>query len=240
MTLGAMILAAGRGERMRPLSDACPKPLLEAGGKPLIVWQIEALARAGLRRIVINAAHLADDLVARLGDGRALGVSLAWSIEPEALETAGGIATALPLLPPGPAVIVSADIWSTFDYATLLQRAAAMARGGTAPRVHLVMVPNPAYHPAGDFALVPGSADSVARVALDGDARLTYANIGVYDTALFGELPRGTKLKLLPLLRDWIARGLASGERYDGPWANVGTPGDLASLDAVLRQAQPN
>jgi MurNAc alpha-1-phosphate uridylyltransferase len=240
MTLGAMILAAGRGERMRPLSDACPKPLLEAGGKPLIVWQIEALARAGLRRIVINAAHLADDLVARLGDGRALGVSLAWSIEPEALETAGGIATALPLLPPGPAVIVSADIWSTFDYATLLQRAAAMARGGTAPRVHLVMVPNPAYHPAGDFALVPGSADSVARVALDGDARLTNANIGVYDTALFGELPRGTKLKLLPLLRDWIGRGLASGERYDGPWANVGTPGDLASLDAVLRQAQPN
>jgi MurNAc alpha-1-phosphate uridylyltransferase len=240
MTLGAMILAAGRGERMRPLSDACPKPLLEAGGKPLIVWQIEALARAGLRRIVINAAHLADDLVARLGDGRALGVSLAWSIEPEALETAGGIATALPLLPPGPAVIVSADIWSTFDYATLLQRAAAMARGGTAPRVHLVMVPNPAYHPAGDFALVPGSADSVARVALDGDARLTYANIGVYDTALFGELPRGTKLKLLPLLRDWIGRGLASGERYDGRWANVGTPGDLASLDAVLRQAQPN
>ena len=151
MTLGAMILAAGRGERMRPLSDACPKPLLEAGGKPLIVWQIEALARAGLRRIVINAAHLADDLVARLGDGRALGVSLAWSIEPEALETAGGIATALPLLPPGPAVIVSADIWSTFDYATLLPRAAAMARDDTAPRVHLVMVPNPAYHPAGRF-----------------------------------------------------------------------------------------
>ena len=241
MTLGAMILAAGRGERMRPLSDACPKPLLEAGGKPLIVWQIEALARAGLRRIVINAAHLADDLVARLGDGRALGVSVAWSIEPEALETAGGITTALPLLPPGPAVIVSADIWSTFDYATLLPRAAAMARDDTAPRVHLVMVPNPAYHPSGDFALVPGSDDSVARLALDGDARLTYANIGVYDTALFGELPRGTKLKLLPLLRDWIGQGLASGECYDGAWANVGTPGDLASLDAVLRQrAQPN
>jgi N-acetyl-alpha-D-muramate 1-phosphate uridylyltransferase len=240
MTFGAMILAAGRGERMRPLSDACPKPLLEAGGKPLIVWQIEALARAGLRRIVINAAHLADDLVARLGDGCALGVSLVWSIEPEALETAGGIATALPLLAPGPAVIVSADIWSTFDYATLLPRAAAMARDTTAPRAHLVMVPNPAYHPAGDFALVPGPQGSVDRLALDGDARLTYANIGVYDTALFGELPRATKLKLLPLLRDWIGRGLAGGERYDGPWANVGTPGDLASLDAVLRlRAQP-
>ncbi len=138
-----MILAAGRGERMRPLSDRTPKPLLEAGGKPLIVWQIEALARAGLSRIVINAAHLAGDLVDRLGDGRALGVSLAWSLEPEALETAGGIATALPLLPSGPAVIVSADVWSAFDYATLLPRAAAMAADAGAPRLHLVMVPNP-------------------------------------------------------------------------------------------------
>jgi MurNAc alpha-1-phosphate uridylyltransferase len=233
MTIGAMILAAGRGERMRPLSDATPKPLLEAGGKALIVWQIEALARAGLREIVINAAHLAGDLVARLGDGRALGVSLAWSVEPEALETAGGIATALPLLPPGPAVIVSADIWSAFDYATLLPRAAEMARDAATPRLHLVMVPNPAYHPAGDFALAAGPA---GRLALDGEARLTYANIGVFDTALFRELPRWTKLKLLPLFRDWIGRGLASGERYDGPWANVGTPGDLAGLDATLRQ----
>ena len=166
----------------------------------------------------------------------ALGVSLAWSIEPEALEAAGGIATALPLLPPGPALIVSADVWSTYDYATLLPRAAAMARDDAAPRVHLVMVPNPAYHPAGDFTLVPGPADGVGRLALDGDPRLTYANIGVYDTALFRELPRGTKLKLLPLFRDWIGRGLASGERYDGPWANVGTPDDLASLDAAIRQ----
>jgi MurNAc alpha-1-phosphate uridylyltransferase len=236
MMIGAMILAAGRGDRMRPLSDHTPKPLLEAGGKPLIVWQIEALARAGLRKIVINAAHLAEDLVARLGDGRALGVSLAWSIEPEALEAAGGIATALPLLPPGPALIVSADIWTTFDYATLLPRAAAMARDNATPRLHLVMVPNPAYHPAGDFMLVPGPADSVGRLALDGDPRLTYASIGVYDTELFRELPSSTKLKLLPLFRDWIGRGLASGERHDGPWANVGTPGDLASLDAVLRQ----
>ena len=236
MSLGAMILAAGRGERMRPLSDRTPKPLLEVGGKPLIVWQIEALARAGLREIVINAAHLADDLVARLGDGRALGVSLAWSLEPEALETAGGIATALPLLPPGPALIVSADVWSDFDYASLLPRAASMARDPGSPRLHLVMVPNPAYHPAGDFALVAGAAASAGRIALDGEARLTYGNIGVYDTALFAELPRWTKLQLLPLLRDWIGRGLASGERYDGPWANVGTPGDLAGLDAALRQ----
>jgi len=234
MTIGAMILAAGRGERMRPLSDATPKPLLEAGGKPLIVWQIEALARAGLRDIVINAAHLADRLVARLGDGGALGVRLSWSLEPEALETAGGIATALPLLPPGPALIVSADVWSTFDYATLLPRAAAMAHDPAVPPVHLVMVPNPAYHPAGDFVLVDGPACSPGRIALDGGQCLTFGNIGVYDTALFRELPRGAKLKLAPLLLDWIDRELVSGERYIGPWTNVGTPEDLARLNATL------
>ena len=122
-----MILAAGRGERMRPLSDACPKPLLEVGGKPLIVWQIEALARAGFRDIVINAAHHAERLVDALGDGAALGVSLRWSLEPEAYETAGGIVTALPLLAPGPFLVVSADIHTDFDYASLLPRAQAMA-----------------------------------------------------------------------------------------------------------------
>ncbi len=231
---GAMILAAGRGERMRPLSDATPKPLLEAGGKALIVRQIEALARAGFDRIVVNVAHLAPQFTDRLGDGSALGVKLLWSVEPVALETAGGIATALPLLPPGPALVVSADIWSAFDYATLLPRMDAMAADPSAARVHLVMVSNPPYHPAGDYALAAGPRGSLA---LAGDARLTYGNIGVYDTALFGELPRGVKLKLAPLLSGWIGRGLATGERYDGPWANVGTPADLARLDNTLRTA---
>ena len=256
MPYGAMILAAGRGERMRPLSDTTPKPLLEVGGKPLIVWQIEALARAGFRRIVINAAHLADVLVARLGDGAAFDVSIAWSIEPEALETAGGIATALPLLPPGPALIVSADIHTGFDYATLRPRAEAMALGETSaalphgatspngriPRVHLVMVPNPPYHPGGDFALLPPAQDAEgdrfgARIAQDGGTRLTFGNIGLYDTALFADLPRFTKLKLLPLFNRWIAAGLVSGERFDGPWSNVGTPADLEQLDATLTSA---
>lgn len=228
---GAMILAAGRGERMRPLSDRMPKPLLRAGGKPLIAWQIEALARADFRDIVINAAHRADDLVEALGDGAAFGARIAWSREAEPLETAGGVATAIDLLAPGPALIVSADIWTAFDYASLRPRIAAMQAGRDASsRVHLVMVPNPPYHAAGDFALAGD------RVALDSDDRLTFGNIGVYDTALFRELPRGVRLKMLPLYREWIGRGLVSGERYGGPWANVGTPADLAALDAALSE----
>ncbi|HEX6136852.1 MAG TPA: nucleotidyltransferase family protein [Casimicrobiaceae bacterium] len=223
----AMILAAGRGERMRPLSDHTPKPLLLAGGKPLIVWQIEALARAGFRDIVVNAAHGAAQLVGALGNGAAFGVRIAWSREAEPLETAGGIATASPLLAPGPALIVSGDIWTRFEYAALRARIDAIAEG-SAPRVHLVMVPNPPYHPTGDFCL---DAD---RVGLEGPARLTFGNIGVYDTALFRGLPRGVKIRMLPLYHEWIGRRLVSGERYEGPWANVGTPADLAALDAAL------
>jgi MurNAc alpha-1-phosphate uridylyltransferase len=225
-----MILAAGRGERMRPLSDATPKPLLEAGGKPLIVWQIEALARAGFRDIVVNVAHLAAQFVARLGDGAAFGVKLRWSFEADALEAAGGIATALPLLPAGPALVVSGDLWTDFDYAALLPRADAIAGNPAGPRAHLIMVPNPSYHPGGDFAL------SGERIVLNGTSRLTFGNIAVYDTALFRELPRGAKLKLLPYLERWIAGGLISGARFDGGWANVGTPEDLAVLDADLRK----
>jgi MurNAc alpha-1-phosphate uridylyltransferase len=224
----AMILAAGRGERMRPLSDATPKPLLVVAGKPLIVRQIEALARAGYRRLVINAAHLASHLTQALGDGTALGVRIAWSVEAEPLETAGGIATAMPLIPDGPVLIVSGDIWTRYEYAALLARAERMALDDASARVHLVMVPNPPFHPAGDFAL-DGS-----RIHRDGPNRLTFGNIGVYDSALFRELPRNVKLKLLPLYHDWIARGLVSGERYDGPWANVGTPEELTALDSRL------
>jgi len=224
----AMILAAGRGERMRPLTDATPKPMLAAGGKPLIAWQIEALARGGYRRIVINAAHHAAQLTAALGDGHSFGVDIAWSIETEPLETAGGVATAMPLLPAGPVLIVSADIATAFDYGALAARADAIAAGGSA-RVHLVMVPNPPFHPDGDFALEGG----MIRAA--GKSRLTFGNIGLYDTALFSELPRGVKLKLFPLYLQWIARGLVSGEYFDGRWANIGTPEDLAHLDHRLR-----
>jgi MurNAc alpha-1-phosphate uridylyltransferase len=226
--VGAMILAAGRGERMRPLSDATPKPLLVAGGKPLLAWQIEALARAGFRRIVVNVAHLAERFVAAFGDGSALGVKLCWSFEPEPLEAAGGIATALPLLPEGPALIVSGDIHTAFDYASLRSRAEAMAQAATAPRVHLVMVRNPDYHPTGDFTLIDGRIDA------DGAERQTFANIGLYDTALFRDAPRATKLRLLPYFERWIAARLVSGEHFDGRWVNVGTPEDLAELDRTL------
>ena len=151
--IGAMILAAGRGERMRPLSDATPKPLLEAGGKPLIVWQIEALARAGFRDIVVNvSAPRRIRSSPRLGDGAALGVTLRWSIEAEPLEVAGGIATALPLLPPGPALIVSGDVYTAFDYASVAQRARRRWHAtNRAARAHLVLVPNPALSPERRF-----------------------------------------------------------------------------------------
>ncbi len=233
MTFGAMILAAGRGERMRPLSDTTPKPLLVVGGKPLIVWQIEALARAGITEVVINAAHLADRLVAAVGDGGAFGVSVRWSVEPEPLEAGGGIATALPLLPRGPVLIVSGDVWTAFDYATLVPRARRMARDPASPRVHLVLVPRTPELPRGDFALADGM------LGLDGGERFVYGNIGLHDTSLFAELPRGTRLQMLPLWQDWIRRRWVSGELYRGPWANVGTPAELARLDARLTAQNP-
>jgi MurNAc alpha-1-phosphate uridylyltransferase len=230
--IGAMILAAGRGERMRPLSDATPKPLLPVAGKPLIAWQIEALVRAGFIDIVINAAHLATQLVEAIGDGHAFGARIVWSIEREPLETAGGIATALPLLPPGQALIVSGDICTDFDYAALRKSAILMNADPAQARVHLVMVANPPYHPSGDFALDAG------QIRRDGPARLTFANIGLYDTALFRGIPAGKKHPLLPLYHDWIDRGLVSGERFDGRWANVGTPADLRALDREMRGLQ--
>jgi MurNAc alpha-1-phosphate uridylyltransferase len=233
MTIGAMILAAGRGERMRPLSDTTPKPLLVAGGKPLIVWQIEALARGGFTEIVINAAHLADRLVAVVGDGSAFGVSVRWSLEAEPLEAGGGIATALPLLPRGPVLIVSGDVWTDFDYATLVPRARRMARDPASPRVHLVLVPRTPELPRGDFALADGM------LGLDGGERFVYGNIGLHDTSLFAELPRGARLQMLPLWQDWIRRRWVSGELYPGPWANVGTPAELARLDARLTARCP-
>jgi len=224
----AMILAAGRGQRMRPLSDVRPKPLLEAGGKPLIAWQIERLVTAGFDDIVVNVAHLGAQIETALGDGARFGAMLRYSRESEPLEVAGGIATASPVLGEGIALVVSADIYAEFDYASLRSRLLAMEASAAAPHLHMVMVPNPAYHPNGDFVLRAG------QLALDGASRLTFGNIALYRTSLFRELPRGKKLKILPLYQDWISRGWASGEIYNGYWANVGSPDELVRLDRQL------
>ena len=149
--------------------------------------------------------------------------------EAEPLEVAGGIATALPLLGEGVALVVSGDIHTDYDYATLRARVRVMAASPEAPHMHMVMVPNPAYHPGGDFVLVSG------KLALEGEPRSTFGNIALYRTSLFRELPRGQKLRILPLYRDWIGRGWATGEMFTGRWSNVGTPDDLADLDRMLR-----
>jgi MurNAc alpha-1-phosphate uridylyltransferase len=228
-----MILAAGRGERMRPLSDLRPKPLLEAGGKSLIVWQIERLVAAGFSDIVINVAHHGDQIEAALGSGAALGASLSYSRERTPLEVAGGIATASPLLGPGVALVVSADVFVDYDYSRLRDRIDAMQASNASPHAHMVMVPNPAYHRVGDFVLRDGW------LALDGTPRLTFGNVALYRTTLFRELPRGEKLKILPEYQRWIAERWVTGELFEGRWANVGTPEDLAALDTALTRATP-
>ncbi|AQG99552.1 mannose-1-phosphate guanylyltransferase [Burkholderia sp. KK1] len=225
----AMIFAAGRGERMRPLTDTCPKPLLEAGGKPLIVWQIERLAAAGIETIVINHAWLGAQIESTLGDGSRWGVALRYSLETEALETAGGIAKALHLIGDGVFIAVSGDVFCDFDYAALRDRAAALSALDE-PGMHLVMVPNPPFHAKGDFALRDDGM-----LALDGEPRFTFGNIGLYDTRMFRDLAPGTRRALTPYYRETIAAGRASGELYAGRWENVGTPAQLQALDNELR-----
>ncbi|MCS6765215.1 MAG: nucleotidyltransferase family protein [Candidatus Protistobacter heckmanni] len=226
----AMIFAAGRGERMRPLTDATPKPLLEAGGKPLIVWTVERLAAAGWTDIVINHAWLGGQIEAALGDGARWGARIRYSAEGEALETAGGVAKALPLLGEGVFLAVSGDIYADYDYAALRRRALSMPHLD-APRMHLVLAPNPDFHPEGDFALLPDG-----RLALEGE-KYTFANIGLYDSRSFAGVAPGAKAKLAPLMREAIAAGRASGELFAGNWHNIGTPTQLAELDRQLRAA---
>jgi MurNAc alpha-1-phosphate uridylyltransferase len=220
----AMILAAGRGERMRPLTDATPKPLLAVGGKPLIVWHIERLVRAGLHDIVINHAWLGEQIEAALGDGRAFGAHIAYSREHCALETAGGIALALPLLGDDPFLVVNADVFTDLDFAVL-----AGAELGDA-LAHLVLIDNPPHHPGGDFALSQG------RVTEDGADKLTFSGIGLYRPQLFAGIPRGGRAPLAPLLRDAMRGGRVTGRHYRGRWTDVGTAERLAELDATLRR----
>ncbi|WP_376691638.1 N-acetylmuramate alpha-1-phosphate uridylyltransferase MurU [Wenzhouxiangella sp. EGI_FJ10409] len=211
-----MILAAGRGERLRPLTDSTPKPLIEVGDKPLIVHHIERLAAAGFEEVVINLGWLGEQIAGFLGDGRAFGVRIRYSREPPgALETAGGIVQALPLLGPSPFLVVSADILTDYPFARLRETTP------TRP-AHLVLVDNPPHHPEGDFALDRG------RVRAGGDDRLTFSGIGLFDPALFTGLSAGRRA-LRPVLENAITAGRVSGERYSGYWADIGTPQRLAA-----------
>jgi len=225
----AMLLAAGRGERMRPLTDHTPKPLLEAGDKPLIVWHIEKLVRAGIRELVINHAHLGVQIEAALGDGGRFGAHIQYSPEVCALETAGGIANALSLLGDEPFAVINSDIYCDYDFTHLTERAAALQGHGDA--AHLVLVDNPEHHPAGDFSLQDGRVAATA-------AKLTFSGIGIYQPSLFSHIPRGGIAPLASLLRAQITLGKVSGEHYRGLWVDVGTPQRLAELDSQLCSLQ--
>lgn len=231
----ALILAAGLGERMRPLTDRTPKPLLPVGGKPLIAWHLEKLAAIGVSDVVINTSWLAEQFPVALGDGRRWGLRLQFAYEGEVpLETGGAFWNALPLLGSGPFIAVNGDIWTDYDFARLPTDIAGEA--------HLVLVDNPPQHPHGDFVL---HGD---RVASAGDARLTFSGIGVYKHSLLehwrsviGSAPGADntppRFKLAPLLRDAMHRGVVSGEHHSGRWTDVGTPERLAQLDDELRAA---
>ena len=215
----AMILAAGRGERMRPLTDSLPKPLLPVASKPLIAWQIEALVAAGITEIVINHAWLGEMIENALGDGAAFGARIRYSPEGEALETGGGIRRALPLLGEAPFLVLNGDVLTDYPFARLRDQAVALA--------HLVLVSNPEHHPRGDFHLQAG------RVSAEGEPRLTFSGIGVYHPALFAACEPG-RFPLAPLLRQAMAAGQVSGEHYPGQWLDVGSPERLRQAQDLL------
>jgi MurNAc alpha-1-phosphate uridylyltransferase len=220
----AMLLAAGRGERMRPLTDSLPKPLVPVAGRPLIAWHLAALAAAGYREVVVNTSWLAEALHAALGDGASFGVRITWSDEgPVPLETGGGIFRAVPLLGPGPFLVVNADIWTDIDFARLELESDAHA--------HLVLVANPPHNVRGDFGL-----DGDRVVSRDTD-RFTYSGVGVFRPEFFHDCSAG-RFPLLPLLNRAIAARRLRGELHRGAWSDVGTAQRLAALDARLRAIQ--
>jgi N-acetyl-alpha-D-muramate 1-phosphate uridylyltransferase len=218
----AMILAAGRGERLRPLTERLPKPLVEAGGKALIDWHLQRLAAAGYRDAVINVSHLADQVVGHVGDGARYGLRVAWSREHEPLETAGGIANARALLGEAPFLLVNSDIYCEYDFSGLKSLSLKAELG------HLVLVPNPAHHAQGDFTLESGT------VGNGGAPRYTYAGIAVLSAALVHGVRAGDKAPLGPLLRQAAGERKLSGELHRGLWTDVGTAERLAELRTLL------
>lgn len=221
----AMILAAGLGNRMRPLTLTTPKPLLAVGGKPLIVWHIDALKAVGITELVINTAWLGHKLHEALGDGSTYGVNIQWSDEQEPLETAGGIQQALPLLGNEPFLLINGDIWLRYDFKRLINKDLGQQLA------HLVLVNNPPQHPKGDFAFCKDQSNSL--VLPEGEEKYTFAGVSVLSPQLFADLPAG-KAPLAPLLRQAIAQGLVSAEHHAGAWVDVGTPERLADLDQLI------
>jgi MurNAc alpha-1-phosphate uridylyltransferase len=224
--LKVMLLAAGRGERMRPLTDQKPKPLLEVGGQPLIVWHLKRLARAGFADVVINLSWLGEQIAAALGDGSRFGVQIEYSREPwPALETGGGIHHALPLLGTSPFLLVNGDVHTDINFAALQLRPGDLAQ--------LVLVPNPPQHAGGDFWL-----DPQGRVHPVAGERLTYSGVGVFDPALFDGCEPG-RFPLLPLLLKAREGRRLGGQKHAGTWLDIGTPERLAQLDAELSRVRP-
>lgn len=224
----AMILAAGRGERMRPLTDTCPKPLLRAGGVPLITWHIRHLVQAGIRDIIVNHAWLGAQIEAALGDGAHEGARLVYSPETQALETAGGINQALAFFEDEPFLVVNGDIWCDWDFAQSADLAATLRRQDAL--TWLLLVDNPAHHPEGDFTL-----GTHALVGMpNGHTTLTFSGIGIYQPELFAGLPKGVATPLAPILRTAIAQQRVLGAHHTGRWVDVGTPQRLTELDQWL------
>lgn len=216
---------------MRPLTDHTPKPLLEVGGKPIIVWHIEQLVKAGIVELVVNHAHLGHLIEAALGDGSRFGAHIRYSPEASALETAGGIANALPLLGDEPFAVINGDVFCDYDFSRLPALAASLLANGD--DAYLVMVDNPEQHPNGDFHLCDGRLVPTADTP-----KLTFSGIGVYRPALFAHIARGSVAPLGPLLRERIAAGRVSGEHHRGWWVDIGTPQRLAELDSRIHSQQ--
>ena len=223
-----MLLAAGRGERLRPLTDSVPKALVEVGGKPLIAWHLERLAASGARDVVINVSHLGDQIVERIADGTRYGLRIAYSRETEPLETAGGIAQALPLLTREPFLLVNADIYCEYDLRRLLVHSLGERLA------HLILVPNPAHRQGGDFTLDAGLVGSAPA------PRYTYAGVAVVSPRLVESVTPGDKAPLAPLLYAAADRRLMTGELYRGLWQDVGTRERLDELEARLGSRHEN